>query len=82
VAKFNYTLGGATIGFEYEYIFGTFKPDFGDGFVVQYASADTAKALGIPVGSPGWMNAWGGWNSLMNRDFSEQRIKAFMKIIF
>jgi len=82
VTKFSYTLGGATIGFEYQYAWGTFKPDFGDGFVVQYADADTAKNLGLPVNSPGWKNAWGGWNSLLDRDFSQQRIKAFMKIIF
>jgi hypothetical protein len=76
------TLGGATIGFEYEYVWGTFKPDFGDGFVVQYADAGTAANLGLPVNSPGWKSAWGGWNSLLDRDFSQQRIKAFMKIIF
>jgi hypothetical protein len=58
VTKFSYTLGGATIGFEYEYVWGTFKPDFGGGFVVQYADADTAKNLGLPVDSPGWKSAW------------------------
>jgi hypothetical protein len=81
-AKASYTLGGAEVGFEYEYVWGTFKPDFGDGFVVQYASADTAKNLGIPVNSPGWQNAWGGWNSLLDRDFSQQRIKAWLKVRF
>jgi hypothetical protein len=82
VTKFSMTLGGATIGFEYEYVWGTFKPDFGDGFVVQYADAGTAANLGLPVNSPGWKSAWGGWNSLLDRDFSQQRIQAFMKIIF
>jgi len=82
VTKFSMTLGGATIGFEYEYVWGTFKPDFGGGFVVQYADAGTAANLGLPVNSPGWKSAWGGWNSLLDRDFSQQRIQAFMKIIF
>ncbi|HVN33208.1 MAG TPA: hypothetical protein VMT45_14620 [Thermoanaerobaculaceae bacterium] len=82
VAKITSALGGAQIGFEYEYAWGTFKPNFGDGFVVQYADADTAKNLGLPVGSPGWKSAWGGWNSLLNRDFSQQRIKAFLKFVF
>jgi hypothetical protein len=80
--KASFTLGGAEIGFEYEYIWGTFKPDYGDGFVVQYASADTAQNLHLPVGSPGWMNAWGGWNSLMDRKFDEQRLKAWLKVRF
>jgi hypothetical protein len=75
-------LGGAEIGFEYDYIWGTFKPDFGDGFVVQYADAGTAAAHGIPVNSPGFKGRYGGWNSLMDRDFSQQRIQAFLKVKF
>ena len=81
-AKLSYTLGGAEVGFEYEYIWGTFKPDFGDGFVVQYASAGQAKDHGLPVNSPGWANIYGGWNSLLDRDFSQQRIKAWLKVRF
>jgi hypothetical protein len=82
VAKASYTLGGAEVGFEYDYVWGTFKPDFGDGFVVQYADAGTAANLGLPVDSPGWKSAWGGWNSLLDRDFSQQRIKAWLKVRF
>jgi hypothetical protein len=80
--KASFTLGGAEIGFEYEYVWGTFEPDYGGGFVVQYADAGTAKNLGIPVNSPGLKQMYGGWYSLLNRDFSQQRIQAWLKVRF
>jgi hypothetical protein len=76
-------IGGADIGFEYQYDFGTFKPDFGTGYVVQYASADQANNVHVPVGSPGFSNTpWGDWNSLLTRDFTHTRLKAYMKVQF
>lgn len=82
IAKFAYILGGATFGFEYQYNWGTFEPDFGGGFVVQYADQATADAHGVKVGSRGFSGRYGGWNSLEKRTFNQQRIQAFMKIIF
>lgn len=82
IIKAKLPIGGADIGFEYQYVFGTFKPDFGAGFVTQYADAKTAGDVGVPVNSPGFSGRWGGWNSLLERDFDQQRIKAYMKIQF
>lgn len=77
-----YTLGGAEFGLNYEYNWGSFDPDFGGGFVVQFADAGTARDFGVPVGSPGFRGRFGGWNSLIERDFRQQRLKAFMKVRF
>jgi len=77
-----YNMGGAEIGFNYEYDTGTFTPDFGDGFVVQYADADTAASVLVPVDSPGFRGRFGGWNSLLTRDYDQQRFKAFLKVFF
>lgn len=77
-----YILAGAEIGFNYEYNTGTFDPDFGSGYVVQFADAATAASVGVPVGSPGFAGRFGGWNSLLERDFEQQRLKAFLKVQF
>jgi hypothetical protein len=77
-----YLIGGAEIGFNYEYNWGEFDPDFGGGFVTQFADADTARNLGVPVGSPGFRGRFGGWNSLLTRDFDQNRLKAFLKVRF
>ncbi|MCB1056950.1 MAG: hypothetical protein KDD11_15730, partial [Acidobacteria bacterium] len=77
-----YFIGGAEFGLQYEYNTGDFKPDFGSGFVVQYADEGTAQSVGVPVGSPGFRGRFGGWNSLLTRDFEQQRLKAYMKIVF
>ncbi len=77
-----YTLGGAEFGFNYEYNWGSFDPDFGGGFVPQLADAGIAHDFGVPVGSPGFRGRFGGWNSLLKRDFEQNRLKAFMKLRF
>jgi hypothetical protein len=82
IGKAKYILGGAELGFEYQYNFGTFEPDFGTGFVPQIADAAISAAHHVPVGSAGFTGRFGGWNSLEKRDFTEQRIKAFMKVAF
>jgi hypothetical protein len=82
VIKARYIIGGAEVGFEYQWNFGTFTPDFGDGFVVQYASASTAANVHVKVGSRGFSGRYGNWNSLEERTFNQQRIKAFMKVQF
>jgi hypothetical protein len=77
-----YIIGGAEFGANYEYNWGEFDPDFGGGFVTQFADADTAKNNNVPLGSPGFKNRFGGWNSLQTRDFTQQRMKVFMKVRF
>jgi hypothetical protein len=77
-----YVMGGAEMGLVYEYVWGTFTPDFGDGFVTQFADAGTATNNFVPLGSPGFRGRFGGWNSLLEREFRQNRIKAFMKVQF
>jgi hypothetical protein len=83
IARFKYNIAGLSeCGLEYQYNWGTFHPDFGGGYVVQYASADVNKNLGFPVGSPGFSGRFGGWNSLLDRNFDQQRLKAYLKVGF
>ena len=77
-----YNVGGAEIGFNYEYNKLDFKPNFGSGFVTQFATEEIAANFGIPVGSPGFSGRFGGWNPLFERNFSQQRLKAFLKLRF
>jgi hypothetical protein len=78
----HYTFGAAEFGANYEYNWGTFDPDFGGGFVTQFADANIARDYGVPVGSPGFKGRFGGWNSLDKRDFKQNRLKVFMKVRF
>ena len=82
IAQARYTIGGAEFGFNYEYNWGEFDPDFGGGFVTQFADADIANNFGVPVGSPGFRGRFGGWNSLITREFEQHRLKSFMKVRF
>jgi hypothetical protein len=77
-----YVLQGMEIGIQYEYNFGTFHPDFGTGFVTQFADAEIAASHNVPVGSPGFTGRFGGWNSLLSRDFDQYRLKAHLKVQF
>lgn len=82
-ARALYVLGpGFEFHFEYQYNFGSFEPDFGGGYVVQYADSAISANHNVPVGSPGFTNRFGGWNSLLTRDFDQQRLKAWMKVAF
>jgi hypothetical protein len=83
IVKTRYTLGGISeCGLVYEYNTGSFEPDFGGGFVPQIADAQTAKDHGVAVGSKGFSGRYGGWNSLEKREFDQQRLKAYLKILF
>lgn len=82
ILRARYILSGVEFGLEGQYSFGTFEPDFGDGFVVQNATEAQARDNGVPVGSPGFQGRFGGWNSLLEREFDELRMKAFMKVQF
>ncbi len=82
IVSAHYVLGGAEFGFSYEYNSGSFDPSFGGGFVPQVADESIHNDFGVPVGSLGFRGRFGGWNSLSTRDFTQQRIKTFMKIVF
>ena len=56
--------------------------DFGGGFVPQIADQQISQDHHVPVGSPGFFGRFGGWNSLATREFHQQRLKGYMKIIF
>lgn len=77
-----YVIGGAEFGASYEYNWGEFDPDFGGGFVTQFATDEISRNFGVPVGSPGFSGRFGGWNSLITREFKQQRTKVFMKVRF
>jgi hypothetical protein len=82
IAVLRFPIGGAEAGFNYEYAFGEFEPDFGDGFVPQVADANTANSVHVPVGSLGFAGRFGGWNSLETREFDHQHLKAYFKVRF
>lgn len=82
IVLLKFPIGGAECGFNYEYAFGEFDPDFGGGFVPQHASEGTAAAVHVPVGSLGFEGRWGGWNSLETREFDHQHLKAYLKVRF
>ena len=78
----HYTLGGAEFGANYEYNWGTFDPDFGGGFVTQFADAGIARDFGVPVGSPGFTRPLRRLEQPDKRDFKQNRLKVFMKVRF
>ncbi len=82
ILKAKYVLAGAEFGLEYQYNFGTFRPNFGDGYVPQIADATIAADHNVPVGSLGFTGRFGGWNSLETRTFDQHRMKAYLKVQF
>jgi hypothetical protein len=81
-ARFKYNIGGAEFGFELQYNTANYQPDFGSGFLAQVADEKIAKDHNVAVGSLGFSGRYGGWNSLEERDFSQYRMKGFMKVQF
>jgi hypothetical protein len=82
IVALRYPIGGAEAGLNYEYAFGEFDPDFGDGFVPTYLDSATAAQVGLKPGTPGFFNRYGGWNSLVKREFDQQHLKAYFKVRF
>lgn len=82
IVLLRFPIGGAEAGFNYEYTFGEFEPDFGGGFVPQIASDQTARDVGVRPGSLGFAGRFGGWNSLETREFDHQHLKAYFKVRF
>jgi hypothetical protein len=77
-----YLVGGAEFGLAYGFAWGTFVPDYGDGYVPQTISDARAEQLGLPKGSMGFEGRFGGWNSLIRREYYHQHMKAYMKLLF
>ncbi len=70
-------------GFQFEHNWGSFEPDFGGGFVPQaITTTDQEKAFHQPIGSLGFFNRFGGFNSIEKRTFSQSRLKAYLKVVF
>ena len=84
IAKFRYTLGGLSeCGLVYEYNFGTFEPDYGDRLRRAPRRARTRPTTSTSRSAPSASSdRYGGWNSLEKRDFDQQRLKAYIKILF
>jgi hypothetical protein len=80
--KAKYILAGVEFGLEGQYLFGTYTPDYGTGFVAQTADEKISKDHNVEVGSQGFTNRYGGWNPLGARSFEHMRLKAFMKAQF
>ncbi len=70
-ALLKYNLGGAEFGLEYQYNFGTFDPDYGTGFVARII--DGKRYFQTPYGAP---------LPLFQREFDQQRLKAYLKVAF
>jgi hypothetical protein len=78
-----YILAGVEFGAEAGYAFGTFKPDYyGDGFLMQQASATNAAKAKVPEGTKGFTAAYDNWFNLEDRTFQQMRLKVFMKAQF
>ncbi|HZH76510.1 MAG TPA: hypothetical protein VEY88_10775 [Archangium sp.] len=77
-----YILAGVEFGLEGQYAFGSFRPDFGTGFVPQVATEKQVSDVGVALGSRGFEGRYGGWNSLETRNFEHVRLKMFMKAQF
>lgn len=79
---FRYPIGGAEAGFNYEYAWGQFEPDFGGGFVPQVANEEISAKHNVAIGSLGFSGRFGGWNSLETRNFEHHHLKAYFKVRF
>lgn len=68
----SYLVGGAEFGMVYEWSFGEWAPDFGDGFT------PTTNA----AGDRGFVDSWAVFQSLEKREYTHNRMKAYMKVLF
>ncbi len=82
IIELKYNLGGAEMGLNYEFNDGSFEPAFGGGFVPTLADESVQDDFGYRIGTRGFRGRFGGWNSLENRDYEQQRLKAFLKLFF
>ncbi|MEZ4389261.1 MAG: hypothetical protein R3D98_17075 [Candidatus Krumholzibacteriia bacterium] len=68
----SYNVGGAEFGMIYQWSFGEWAPNFGDGYDV-VTNAD---------GDRGFINNWGGFESTETHTYRHNRMKAYMKLLF
>ncbi|MFY0528242.1 hypothetical protein ACN28I_35485 [Archangium gephyra] len=80
--KAKYILAGVEFGLEGQYLFGSYTPEYGTGYLAQQADEKIASDHGVAVGSLGFTNRYNGWNPLDTRSFEHVRLKAFMKAQF
>jgi len=67
----SYMVGGAEFGMVYQFAFGEWAPDFGDGFTPT-----------VQDGERGFVDSWGVFQSLEKREYTHNRMKAYMKVLF
>lgn len=70
-------------GFQFERNWGTFDPNFGGGFVPQAITTDQqAQDFHSPIGTLGFFNRFGGWNSIQQHKYYQTRLKVYLKVVF
>lgn len=82
IGKFT-VAGMPEAGFQFEHNWGTFEPDFGGGFVPQAITTEQqAKDYHYPIGTLGFFNRFGGFNSIEKHNYSQSRLKVYLKVVF
>jgi hypothetical protein len=74
IADASYLVGGAEFGMIYQYSFGEWAPNFGDGYTVVEDPAGS--------GDRGFINNWGVFESTETKEYTHIRMKAYMKLLF
>nr|MEE4269177.1 hypothetical protein [Candidatus Krumholzibacteria bacterium] len=72
----NYIVGGVEFGGTWQFAFGEYAPDYGDGYTVEYRTKPDGTQ------QPGFTGRWGRWNSLEKQKFDHRRMKVYMKLNF
>lgn len=84
----SYNVGGAEFGMVYQWSFGEWAPDFGDGFDARHhwstdaQLADPGHTPDNNHGVPGFYDNWGMFQSLEKHEYTQGRMKAYMKLLF
>jgi hypothetical protein len=82
IGKFT-LVGLPEAGFQFEHNWGTFDPDFGGGFVPQQIqTTDQETNFHQPIGTLGFFNRFGGFNSIQKHDYQQSRVKVWLKVLF
>jgi len=74
IADASYLVGGAEFGMIYQWSFGEWAPDFGDGYTVVTDPGGS--------GDRGFINNWGVFESTETHEYTHIRMKAYMKVLF
>jgi len=68
----DYMVGGAEFGMDYQWSFGDWAPNFGDGY----------NPTVNDDGEVGFVDSWGVFQSLSKREYTHNRMKTYMKVRF